>query len=894
MRQNSKFQNIKIAALAVVLCFGTAVRAQEVNTLFFLENAPMRHLINPAFMPVSDGYANLSPLGYTSLWAGNNSLTMRDLIYSYYDANGDPHTITALHPQYGDAGTLLNQFRKSTMINSEMTLNILGFGFRLNENGYIHFNVMERVDVGASLPQGLFQFLLGGGMPDLLGTNTFSLKQLGVQATAYTEISGGYTHKINDQWTVGGKLKLLLGTAYIGFRNSDLNIDLGPDSWRIYGDGSFVAAGPFRMNQMPVDISYNTLKDFDFSKLYSNNGVTDNEKLTVGDWMRPAGAGLAVDLGATYKPIEQLQISLAVNDLGFIYWNNSKKYTMSIDTAFEGIPTLNYKDYVVDGKFQGDSLLSDVKSRLEDFAQGLHSSPAEDGFARMVNMKLNVGVDANFLDNLLGVGVFSRTHLHNGRLYEELTIGGAVRPVNWFNFALSYSLVNNGKFSSFGAGISIMPYDGVNMTLALDYIPTSYAKLETDGGSKYWIPYKSKGFNMALGFTVVWGTNKQDSDKDGIYNQLDACPNTPHNVSVDKLGCPIDSDGDGVPDYLDHCGGTPAAAYGYVDSLGCPIDTDGDGVPDYLDECPGTPEEAYGYVDEKGCELDEDGDGVPNYKDECPGTPAEARGFVDEKGCELDTDGDGVPDWKDECPGTPEEARGYVDEKGCELDGDEDGVPDWKDQCPNTPAEARGYVDENGCESDTDGDGVPDWKDECPTMSGPAYNKGCPEVKKEVKNLLKKAMQGIQFENGKAVIKKVSFPLLDEIAQKFIENKDFIIEVQGHTDNVGKADYNQKLSEDRANAVMKYLVNKGVPQERISAKGYGMDVPIADNKTKAGRAKNRRVEFDITFEQLTTQTVLEHFDSAAYQQHIDSIEAMRLDSIRQDSIKQANTFIINE
>jgi outer membrane protein OmpA-like peptidoglycan-associated protein len=335
------------------------------------------------------------------------------------------------------------------------------------------------------------------------------------------------------------------------------------------------------------------------------------------------------------------------------------------------------------------------------------------------------------------------------------------------------------------------------------------------------------------------------------------------------------------------CPGTPSAAYGFVDTLGCPLDNDSDGVYDYLDLCPQTLPEARAHVDEHGCDLDSDGDGVPDYRDLCPGTPVEARGFVDANGCELDTDSDGVYDWKDQCPGTPVEARGFVDSVGCELDSDGDSVPDWKDLCPNTPAAARGFVDSVGCELDDDADGVPNWKDECPTMAGPAYNKGCPEVKKEIRNLLKKAMQGIQFETGKAVIKPVSFPLLNQIAAQFIENKNFIIEVQGHTDNVGKADYNLKLSDARANSVMNYLVKQGVPQERISAKGYGMDVPIADNKTKAGRAKNRRVEFAITFEEVKTEIELQHIDSALYKQHLQELEQKRLDSIRQDSIKNA-------
>ena len=865
-----------LAILAIGLfSLSSAVRAQEVNTLFFLENAPMRHLVNPAFQPVSDGYVNFTPLGYMSIWSGNNSLTMRDLIYNY---NGK--TINALNPDGGDRQALLKVFRKSTMINNEMTLNLLGFGFRHKEKGYININIMERIDAGVSLPQDLFRFMLDGGMKDLTGVNSYSLKQFGFQIMAYTEFSGGYSYIINDEWTVGGKVKFLLGQAYAGLRNSDLNIDASAENWRVHGDATLAVAAPVSMSSLPARMSWQNMEGYDFGKLTND--------LSWKDYITPSGYGAAFDLGATYKPHKQVQISLAVNDLGFIYWTNGRKYNTPVDTTFVGVGDLKYEDYVVDDKFQADSLWSDVKSHLEGYVKGITSAEGSTGFARMVNLKFVAAVDANFLNNLLGVGVLSKTHLHNGRFYEEVTIGGAVRPCNWFNFAVSYSLVNNGKFSNIGAGISLMPYDGVNMTIAMDYIPTSYASMEK--GKAAYLPYRTKGFNMALGFSIVWGTNKKkDSDKDGILNQFDACPNTPLNVKVDQLGCPIDSDGDGVPDYLDQCPGTPSAAYGFVDTLGCPIDTDGDGVPDYKDDCNDTPEAAYGYIDEKGCMLDTDADGVADYMDLCPNTPAEAIGFLDEHGCPLDTDSDGVYDYLDECPGTPIEARGFVDEKGCELDTDGDSVPDWKDQCPNTPLAARGFVDSIGCELDTDKDGVPDWKDECPTVAGPAYNKGCPEVKKEVRNLLKKAMQGIQFENNKAVIKKVSFPLLDQIAQKFIENTNFIIEVQGHTDNVGKADYNLKLSDARAKAVMTYLVNKGVPQERISAKGYGMDKPIADNKTKAGRAQNRRVEFDITFEEVKIETELQHIDSTLYQQHLQEIEAKRLDSLRQDSIMKAQS-----
>ena len=196
-----------------------------------------------------------------------------------------------------------------------------------------------------------------------------------------------------------------------------------------------------------------------------------------------------------------------------------------------------------------------------------------------------------------------------------------------------------------------------------------------------------------------------------------------------------------------------------------------------------------------------------------------------------------------------------MDENGCPADSDKDGVPDYLDECPNSQAGALGHVDEKGCEIDTDGDGVPDYLDQCPQVPGVKANNGCPQMQREVRQLLQKAMQGIEFETGKATIKAKSYPLLNQVATTFIENSHYIIEVQGYTDNTGKAEANKQLSQKRAQAVMDYLVKKGVSASRLSAVGYGPENPIADNKTAAGRAKNRRVEFKITFEEVRFEPI---------------------------------------
>jgi outer membrane protein OmpA-like peptidoglycan-associated protein len=273
-------------------------------------------------------------------------------------------------------------------------------------------------------------------------------------------------------------------------------------------------------------------------------------------------------------------------------------------------------------------------------------------------------------------------------------------------------------------------------------------------------------------------------------------------------------------------------------------DDDSDGVKNRKDKCPYTP---VGYwVDKYGCPGDDDGDGVLNDIDQCPDTPAGAP--VDEFGCLLDTDGDGVFDYLDKCPNTVKDI--IVDADGCPLDTDGDGVPDYLDKCPNTPAEACEFVDEDGCPKDTDEDGIPDYLDKCPTVKGVPENNGCPVLKEAVKRVFEKALQGIQFEFGKDVIQTTSFPVLDQVITIMKENPEYLLTINGHTDNVGEPAFNRILSENRANSVQNYLIKGGVDSSRLTAKGYGDTQPVVENTTNVNRAKNRRVEFVVKFEKI--------------------------------------------
>jgi OOP family OmpA-OmpF porin len=222
--------------------------------------------------------------------------------------------------------------------------------------------------------------------------------------------------------------------------------------------------------------------------------------------------------------------------------------------------------------------------------------------------------------------------------------------------------------------------------------------------------------------------------------------------------------------------------------------------------------------------IDSDKDGVPDNADKCPGTPAGVA--VDNDGCPLDSDKDGVYDYMDKCPGTP--AGVAVDNDGCPLDSDKDGVYDYLDKCPGTPAGVK--VDKDGCPP-------------------PVVQKVVPQAAAAPELIEKgRTTLNVLFDTNKADIKKNSFKEVDTLAAVLKQYPEINVVIEGHTDSVGSDAYNKKLSQSRADAVKKYMVDKaGIDAKRIKAVGFGEEKPVADNATKEGKAKNRRVEAAVDY-----------------------------------------------
>jgi OOP family OmpA-OmpF porin len=231
---------------------------------------------------------------------------------------------------------------------------------------------------------------------------------------------------------------------------------------------------------------------------------------------------------------------------------------------------------------------------------------------------------------------------------------------------------------------------------------------------------------------------------------------------------------------------------------------------------------------------DRDGDGVLDADDACP----DVFGLASLKGC-PDRDGDGIADNDDKCP----DVKGLARYQGCPIpDTDKDGINDEEDKCPTVPGVAR-Y---QGCPiPDTDKDGVNDEEDKCINEPGPASNYGCPVIKEEVIQRVNAAAKNIFFATGSSKLLAKSFKSLNDVVAALNENPTYNVQIDGHTDNTGADTMNLRLSNDRAASVKNYLVSKGIADSRLNSTGYGETTPVADNKTAAGRARNRRVEMTL-------------------------------------------------
>jgi type IX secretion system PorP/SprF family membrane protein len=276
--------------------------------------------------------------------------------------------------------------------------------------------------------------------------------------------------------------------------------------------------------------------------------------------------------------------------------------------------------------------------------------------------------------------------------------------------------------------------------------------------------------------------------------------------------------------------------------LGIPKDKDGDGCPDKEDKCPDKPgpKENDCCPEESPNELlaDADGDGCPDKEDKCPNE----AGPKSNDCCPFgDRDGDGIRDDVDKCPDLP----GVASNQGCPIDDrDQDGIVDKFDKCPDEP----GSLLNEGCPfQDSDGDGVADKNDKCPNTKGLPGNDGCPVATAAEMEILNLAIKNLYFDTDKSEIWQESYPFLNKLAELLLAQPDWKLKIAGHADHRASDEYNLALSKRRSEAVMFYLMNRGVKRNKLIVEYYGENMPVASNASQGGMQLNRRVEMTFVF-----------------------------------------------
>lgn len=596
-------------------------------------------------------------------------------------------------------------------------------------------------------------------------------------------------------------------------------------------------------------------------KVDSNNYQIDFGRVFGPDRV---GKGYGIDIGFTYefrpkykdyrytldgkerwdktKKKYLLRVSATLMDMGRIKYSNPKYVRSnklatgknvtwgSLDTVgkiFENIDNVGADESVFNRFDQAVGAVFGFDNQSSEFVSKLPTAFNIQADVKVVN---NVYVNVMWLQGLRKKGSIG------ARQFSML----AATPrfeTRWFEAAMPLVLNNDYRNFSFGLYGRLGP-----LFLGSDNI-TGLFKSNNVNGLDFYV-----GLNIP-----IYKRNPRDRDKDGVSDKKDLCKRVPGKWEF--MGCP-DTDGDSIIDSEDKCPTVP----GLKHFKGCP-DTDNDSIEDAKDECP----EVFGLAKFNGC-PDTDGDDIEDRKDSCvdeKGLPEyngcpdnDADGIinkydecVDEPGLPQfngcpDTDGDGIPDKEDKCPSK----KGLPEYNGC-PDTDGDKIPDNADKCPDV----AGIAEFSGC-PDTDGDKVPDHIDLCPLTPGLAENNGCPKVEEKIEiieldeeeeKVLREAFDNLEFETGKSIIRQESFNSLDELVELMKAKPAYRIYIAGHTDNVGNKKANQKLSEDRANAVKKYLVDKGIDTQRVKTEGFGDSRPVASNATADGRQKNRRVEFKV-------------------------------------------------
>lgn len=450
--------------------------AQALHSGYFLEGYTFRHQLNPAFS-AERNYISIPALGNINIGTQGN-VGLGTFLYPQND-----QLVTFMHSSI-DGQDFLDGLKNNNRINANINLTILSAGFKA-WGGFNTIDLGLRSNTSMALPKDLFAFMKMGMSSD---DTHYHMEDLGIQSNNYVELALGHSRQINDRLNVGGKLKFLFGGANLSMKMTDMDVTLSQDKWMVKANGEMNAS--LKGLVMPT-------------KQESGKDVTDPSQNDLIDWDNIdvdspglGGFGMAIDLGASYKILDDLTVSAAILDLGFISWNNNiKAATSNSAWEFDGFQNIAVDSELGDDDPNSlDSQLEALGDDLEDYAS-FHRQ--ENGTKRTTSLAatLNIGAEYVFpFYDKLRFGFLSSTRINGQYSWSEGRISANVAPIKWFDASVNYGLSSFG--SSFGWLLNFHPR-GFNFFIGMDHLMGKV--------SPQFIPVESANMNVSFGFNVTFG-----------------------------------------------------------------------------------------------------------------------------------------------------------------------------------------------------------------------------------------------------------------------------------------------------------------------------------------------------------------------------------------------------
>lgn len=494
MATNKLTSSVKLIGVFFIMMLCTlSANAQFLRTSYFMEGTHYRQQLNPALTP-GRGYINLPVIGAFNASVSSKSFGYQDIM-DIVDNSSDG--------DYFTSNDFMKRLKDDNQLNINLSTDILSAGWYKGKN-FWSFNVGVRMDMGASVQKSMFEFMrqMNGFDIEDINWSKFDANagKETLEMNAYTEIGVGYARAINDRLTVGGKVKALLGIG-----NMKLDVKSMKVNTNITGAGDLNNIDWANMTQdqinqiinattatASIDVDASLESSFKGLKLEQDDPNDPTSPISKFDFesgdIGIAGYGAAIDFGASYKILDNLTVSAAVLDLGFISWSKGSTTIANANTA--GLNSMNLKDEAQLKKF------TDIVTGGEVLNYDMLNLTTEPEAAKSrktwLHSTMVFGAEYALLNNWLVVGALSTTRFTKPKAISELTLSANIRPKNYFNVALSYSMLQSaGK--SFGLAVKLGPL----------FVGTDYMFLGSN----------TKTINGFLGISIP--LNKRKASKQG-------------------------------------------------------------------------------------------------------------------------------------------------------------------------------------------------------------------------------------------------------------------------------------------------------------------------------------------------------------------------------------------